>query len=131
MNIVSTVAARRLLVLAVSAVLLNPVSVQAAKSCAEDPRLVAPCFSVRGRLSVYNGTPSQRIWVVGTHRILGVSENRYAPDGYDFLPSNMPRPIDPQAFYFGDFTVCPFTKDVPGVMRLVCVQSVDRLKAVK
>jgi hypothetical protein len=69
-----------------------------------------------------------RIWVIGTKRILGISEGRFAPDGYAFLPSNMPQAIDPEAFYFGDFTVCPFTADTPGEMRLVCVQAVDGLR---
>jgi hypothetical protein len=32
-------------------------------------------FTVHGRLSRYNGNPSHRIWIVGTHRLLGISES--------------------------------------------------------
>jgi len=121
---------RRILASAVASAiaLLSPSFAMAAESCAQDTRLSGPCFTVRGRLSAYNGTPGMRIWVVGTSRILGIGEGRFAPDGYDFLPPNMPQSIDTEAFYFGNYTVCPFTKDTPGVMRLVCVQAVTGLR---
>ena len=112
-----------------SAALLCPPPAEAANSCATDPRLVGPCFTVRGRLSLYNGKPTQRIWIVGTKRMLGVSEGRFPPDGYSFFPSNMPDPVF-DAFYFANFTVCPFTKDKPEVMRLICVQAVTDLRVV-
>src|SRR5262245_56312218 len=100
--------AHRFLAITLAAIVAFPSFAEAPKSCANDPRLVEPCFTVRGRLSAYNGAPSMRIWVVGTDRILGISQGRFAPDGYDFLPSNMPQAVDPEAFYFGNFTVCPF-----------------------
>ena len=71
-----------------------------------------------------NGTPSVRIWVVGTHRILGVSESKFVDPSYCNLPDDILAKLSWNNDLFGDFMVCPFTKDEPGVMRLVCVQSV-------
>ena len=41
-------------------------------SCRLDPDIAAACFMVRGRISLWNGTPSLRIWRIGTNRILGL-----------------------------------------------------------
>ena len=102
----------------------NPVN--ASPSCASDKRLVAPCFTVRGRLSSWNGAPTYRIWIIGTKRLLGVSEGKFAPDGYGLLPTEIPQPTDFDTAYFGDFTVCPFEPDNSQKMRLVCVAAVTQ-----
>src|SRR5229473_8064454 len=36
------------------------------------PENASLCYWTHGRLSVYNGNPSFRIWKIGTHRLLGV-----------------------------------------------------------
>jgi len=98
------------------------------KSCRQHPQLSGPCFNLRGRLSYYNGTPSQRIWPVGSHRLLGISDVRFALPGYANLPQEL---VDKLADFdnemFADFLVCPFTKDRPGVMRFVCVESAKNI----
>jgi hypothetical protein len=58
------------------------------KSCRQHPQLSGRCFTLRGRLSLYNGTPSRRIWPVGSDRLLGISEGRFALPGYTNLPPN-------------------------------------------
>jgi hypothetical protein len=94
------------------------------KSCRQHPQLSGRCFTLRGRLSLYNGTPSRRIWPVGSDRLLGISEGRFALPGYTNLPAEL---VDKLADFdhemFADFLVCPFTDDRPGVMRLVCVEA--------
>jgi hypothetical protein len=99
-------------------------------SCATDSRLVAPCFAVHGRLNSWNGTPTYRIWVLGTKRVLGVSEGRFGPNGYELLPREIPQPTSFDTEYFGDFTVCPFEPEQPKKMRLVCVSAVNHLRIV-
>ena len=36
------------------------------------PENAAICYWTHGRLSVYNGNPTLRLWKIGTHRMLGV-----------------------------------------------------------
>ena len=42
---------------------------QYSRSCKDNPMLSGPCFTARGRMGLYNGTPSIRIWPLGTKRI--------------------------------------------------------------
>lgn len=94
-------------------------------ACKTRQNLAGACFTVHGRLMVYNGTPSFRIWIIGTNRLLGVHE---VPFG-----DNEERPLMPQAFQqmtggdeyelFGDFEVCPLSKRKEGAMQIVCVES--------
>ncbi len=97
-------------------------------SCFGSDNFVGPCYQVKGRLSYANGTPSTRIWIVGTHRILGV------PGEDSQLPPNVKsllKGFDDQVF--ANFTVCPLTKDRKGEMRMVIVKSathvIDRPKS--
>ena len=57
-----------------------------------------------------------RIWRVGTNRILG--------DHDDWpLPETLARHMDWEVEAWGDFEVCPFAKEKPGFMQMVCVES--------
>jgi len=102
--------------------------------CRTHPDLVGRCRIVHGRLSVSNGTPSLRIWIVGTRRILGVSEWRMAEWERELLPANVwaafgDHPLDREIF--GNFEVCPFTRDRPGWMQMICVARATRLHVVR
>lgn len=84
--------------------------------CAARPDIVGPCFTVRGRLSFWNGAPSARLWPAGTTRMLGIHN--------DILPPNlasMARDFDTEVW--GTFEVCPFTRSKPGSMQFVCIES--------
>ena len=97
------------------------------KPCSKHPQLVGTCFTVRGRLSVYNGAPALRIWRIGTKRILGVSEQRFAVPGYRNVPENIRAEIDQDKALFGDYVVCPFTKPKENEMQMVCIEKVTNL----
>jgi len=97
------------------------------KPCSKHPQLVGTCFTVRGRLSVYNGAPALRIWRIGTKRILGVSEQRFAVPGYRNVPENIRAEIDQDKALFGDYLVCPFTKPKENEMQMVCIEKVTNL----
>ena len=85
-------------------------------------KFAGPCYKVRGRLSYYNGTPSTRIWIVGTHRMLGVrSEDSKLPANVKPLLKDFGDNI------FADFVVCPLTRERPGHMRIVFVKSASRV----
>ena len=93
------------------------------KSCREHSELIGSCFTVRGRLSVYNGTPALRLWRVGTRRVLGISEQRFSVAGYRNVPEYVESQTNQNVAIFGDFLVCPFTRSRPGEMQLVCIEA--------
>lgn len=96
-------------------------------SCKNNPQLVAACFTVHGRLSAYNGTPSLRIWPIGTHRLLGIlkDEDPLA------LPESIRNEVSFEKDIYGDFLVCPFSQSKLGQMQFVCVEAVSNVRVQK
>lgn len=90
-------------------------------SCAKRTDLAGSCYQVHGRLNAWNGNPTERIWIIGTKRMLGVS----TPDtGDDLMPPGLHDQLG--SFWtriYADFTVCPFDKDRPRHLRNVCIES--------
>jgi hypothetical protein len=105
----------------------STVSRQGDKSCREHPKLVGKCFSVHGRLAVYNGAPALRILKLGTKRMLGVSEQRFAIEGFRNVPEEVTAKLDQDKLLYGDYTVCPFTRAREKEMQLVCIEKVSNL----
>ena len=89
---------------------------------AEEKQADAP-IQIHGRLSLANGNPGFRIWIVGTKRILGVAES---PPEEPLMPAKLVE-VARKNLVFGDFTVVPLTKDEPGVMRMVRVIRAEHL----
>jgi hypothetical protein len=98
-----------------------------AKTCQTHPKRSGACFTVHARLSRFNGAPSARLWIIGTQRMLGVSEDRFVVDGYPTMPPEVAAKSTFDTDLFGDFLVCPFTAEKPGAMRWVCIESVEGL----
>jgi len=92
------------------------------KPCRSQPRLAGRCFTVRGRLSLYNGAPTIRLWRAGTRRVLGVSSS-YAEAGYSSIPPAIEKQLTWETEVWGDFEVCPFTPRRPGEMQMICIES--------
>jgi hypothetical protein len=101
----------------------SPAPERKEKSCSEHPQLVGRCFTVHGRLSIYNGSPALRIWKLGTRRVLGISDQRFSVAGYRNVPVDIERQINQDVAIFGDFLVCPFTRSKPREMQLVCIET--------
>ncbi len=89
--------------------------------CRAQPSLVGKCFTVRGRLSLYNGAPTIRLWRLGTKRMLGVSAS-YSRDGYSSIPEELEKKLDWDTEVWGDFLVCPFTPQRPKEMQMICIE---------
>lgn len=93
-------------------------------ACKEDPRIVGQCFVVHGRLAV-RANMRPYLWPVGTRRLLGIA----SPDGAIIMPAALQSlfaaHLERQAF--GDFEVCPFTLQRPGIMQMVCIAAVTHL----
>jgi len=90
------------------------------QACKEDPDIVAACFSVHGRLSAYNGTPTLRMWRIGTDRMLGVRDEFPLPESLE------PR-VNWDVNVYGDYVVCPLTHQRGGEMQVVCVESANHV----
>lgn len=106
-------------------VLLTTAALGQAPRCKGNPRVVGECFTIHGRARFGNGTPSLRIWPIGTKRLLGVTDGPVADDAdAPICPKEMLRwPAEE----YGDFEVCPFTQEKLGHMQMVCVESVSHL----
>lgn len=101
------------------------------KSCKNHPKVIGSCFTVNGRLSAYNGAPTFRIWKIGTRRMLGISEQRFQEEGYSNIPDEIRNRVNFETDLFGNFLVCPFTRQRAGEMQLVCIESGNKLETRK
>ena len=92
-------------------------------SCKTNLNIVDDCYETRGKVFAANGNPTFRVWKVGTKRILGAvySETPFAPEK---LSPYLTFGID----IFGDYLVCPFTKEKLGHMQFVCIESANNLR---
>lgn len=76
-----------------------------------------------------------RMWVIGTRRKLGIVGP--VPEGggdeVEIIPDNLRHACEKNDFpsVYGDFEVCPFTKQKPDEMQMVCVESAEHLISVK
>jgi len=95
------------------------------QSCRSRPDVVGKCYRVQGRLSVYNGTPSIRLWPRGSKRLLGIIDPNDTSNvpGPSVLPEEIKSKLDWDKNVFGDFLVCPLTRSQPGKMQTVCIES--------
>ena len=96
--------------------------IQSRLGCRQNPAVVGDCFIIHGRLSATNGTPSMRIWRIGTKRVLGVS-----PSEDEIVPETVKKYFGSGTHIYGDFLVCPFTPPRPTEMQMVCVESATNL----
>ena len=67
------------------------------------------------------------LWPVGSRRLIGIA----SPDGNIVMPPEIAQifasPNDFDKAVYGDFAVCPFTRQRPGRMQLACIASVTHL----
>jgi hypothetical protein len=107
------------------------------------------CYWTHGRLRVYNGNPSDRIWNVASHRLLGVFNgpshyppHTFADDENPELPVNLERAYEADYRHwkqskadtgyefptiFADFEVCALESEKKGEMQPVCVESAKNI----
>ena len=121
---------------AVAAHALSQQSTPKRKIPCKTPEIAASCYWTRGRLSVYSGNPSLRLWKVGTKRILGIysgpstfpprtTEDSESPE----LSPNLEKldgALDGGEI-FADFEVCPLRPEHPGRMQPACIESAKNI----
>jgi hypothetical protein len=91
---------------------------------------VGEAFRVHGRLSVYNGNPSCRIWIIGTNRILGMHETQEECSIPSVLFQILKEDINDRLIY-ADFVVSPLTEYKEGVMQIVRVEFAENVVVTK
>ena len=97
-----------------------------AGGCHDDPRLVGACFAVHGRVHLQRVTVL--FWPVGTKRMFQVGlPGEKDAIGESFIPKNVMDQLSAESAVFGDFVVCPYTPDRPGVLGSVCIDSATNL----
>lgn len=102
--------------------------------CEASPRRIGECFWVRGRYSAWNGTPTFRVWHVGTHHVLGIHDAANTQAAAYPPPPPEVRSVIPahaglfDAEVYGDYLLCPFTKAVSGRMQFVCIARATHLR---
>jgi hypothetical protein len=114
-----------------AAAIATPAAADEAKpQCKGSPKVVEKCFTLYGRLAVYNGNPAIRIWPFGTKRMLGVVDT----DGDDStvaLPDNIRKALaDNPLEINGKYEMCPLDYERPAKMRPVCLESASDLRIV-
>ena len=114
------------LVSSIAVILALATAAQAAPDCRVSQLARQPCFSVRGRLSGWNGAPTFRLRPRGSRRLLGVVGGDGDPASPSALTPALRAAMTPPAP--GDllpvtatFRVCPLAPDRPGRMRPVCI----------
>ena len=101
--------------------------------CAQSRVIVGQCFVVHGRMFFPNGNPPVRISRLGTKRILGVLDGARSDASDDVLPADLRKRLGPEwdkYDVFGDFEVCPLTRERPGHMQFVCLKSAHHVNLV-
>jgi len=98
------------------------------------PEIAAECYWTRGRLANYNGTPTLRMWKVGTKRILAIHSGPGYKRGDDKENENPEIPENVERAFrsigtrvFADFEVCPLGPERPSVMQSVCIESAKNI----
>lgn len=99
--------------------------------------IASSCIRIHGRLVSGNGTPSSRLWHIGTHHVYGIYSNRYgfmhddqtldneAPELHFKRSNGMP---DQGGWtIYGDFEVCPLEPNVPGHMQAACIAGAEHI----
>jgi hypothetical protein len=124
------VAARLVWSLAIALALAT--AARATPDCRPPRAAPEPCFSVRGRLSVWNGVPTFRLHPSGSKRLLGVVGGNGDPASPTVLTTALRKamtPLSPGELrpVDGDFRVCPLAPDRPGRMRPVCIADASRI----
>jgi hypothetical protein len=77
-------------------------------------------FAVHGRLMIYNGTPSFRIWIIGTTHLLGIDQ---IDDSNPIMPDTLKNLIGFGKKIYADFVVKSLSKYKRGEMQYVQVLS--------
>ena len=96
------------------------------------PENASTCYWTHGRLGVYNGNPTFRVWRIGTTAIVGIHSGPDAQRGdpedgeHPEFPPNVEKLVEGMVQghrIFADFEICPFAPERKGEMQFGCIES--------
>jgi hypothetical protein len=87
--------------------------------CLGKPQVSPHCHWIRGKVAVYNGTPSIRIRQ--GRKVFGVG-----PVEEEWMPPDLKAKLTPENEIDARMRICPFAK--PGGMPMVCIDQAEALK---
>ena len=93
--------------------------------CAGRDDLTGACFTISGKLSIDNGTPSARI-KLSNGRILGVEPFLDADNETFNAPEAVRKEVDFDHSLKGTFLVCPLSTPKPKKMQSVCIEEMQK-----
>src|SRR6266851_4248073 len=119
------------LVFVASAIAVSAQDAQKRKVACKTAETAKTCYWTHGRLSIYNGNPTFRLWKIGTHRLLGIYsgpgagpfDDGLADEDDVELPVNLMEHDFTKESVFGDFEVCPLSQEKEGRMQTACIES--------
>lgn len=105
------------------------------KYVCKTPKVAQSCYWTHGQLKFWEGTPSLRLWKVGTTRILGIYSGPETYPGdlngdneHPELPANIQaklKPLDNQIY--ADFEVCPLELERPKKIQAACIEAAKNI----
>jgi len=109
------------------------------------PEIESSCFHTHARLTLGNGTPSVRLWPVGTNHLYGIYSNSFgfahqseivpsdteAPELPPTVTKHLPKSDSGGWTVYGDFEVCPLEPPIQGHMQAACIESATHIFAPK
>ncbi|MFV3372030.1 hypothetical protein ACNFH5_27995 [Pseudomonas sp. NY15435] len=100
--------------------------INASAGCKANPAVVGQCKSVKGTIALHNGTPSIRIHLDKSKRVLGV-----IPAENEIMPQDLKEEISFEQSVHAQLLVCQLSPRRTGTMQSVCVESASNIKLVK
>ena len=105
------------------------------KYVCKTPKLAPSCYWTHGQLKFWEGTPSLRLWKIGTKRILGIYSGPETYPGdldgdneHPELPANIQARLKPFANQiYADFEVCPLEPEKPKTMQAACIEAAKNI----
>ena len=107
------------------------------KEPCKTPELASSCFHIHARLNAGSGTPTVRLWGIGTHHVYGIYSNAYGFEHDDLtgdneapeLPRTVLRFLPPTGGWtvYGDFEVCPLERHIEGHMQAACIAGASHI----
>jgi hypothetical protein len=95
------------------------------------PELAPSCLHFHGRLTAGEGTPSTRLWQIGTHHVYGIYSNQFGFKNDDTtldneapeLPATVRKYLSETGGWtvYGDFEACPLEPRIEGHMQAACI----------